>query len=270
MATFPSVDFTTVSVAGLNGPGVIDLAADGTVMGPFAPAEGDQVIAIREGVDTYAHDDVTDFASLVGNAATLQQYSEDDLSSATLVIVLARLRWATEDQPPVGVEPSYFAVFTTVGLQRLAEAQANADPLVFAHMAVGDGGGSAITPSAAMTALVNEMARVPINNVDISPDGANIVRVEGLIPAATGSFWIREAGLFNVAGELIAVASYPPIWKPIPAEGVTVEEYIRILLQYESAAEAIALTVDPDVIVATRLYVDDMTAGGLYIWEHFT
>jgi hypothetical protein len=186
--------------------------------------------------------------------------------------------------------PTYFAIFTTVGLERLAEAQASGTPLVFVDVAVGDGGGSEITPLASMTALVNETARVTVNNVDIAPGAPTTVRVEGLIPAATGGFTIREAGLFNGAGELIAIASYPPIYKPVPADGVSIEEYIRILLVYEETT-AIALTVDTSVVTATTLYVDErdgvieteidlldarvaviesLLAGGLIIWDQFT
>lgn len=151
--------------------------------------------------------------------------------------------------------PTYYSIFTTVGLARLAEAQASGIPLVFTEVAVGDGGGSPITPLAAMTALVNETARVSVNSVDIQPDAPTTVRVEGLIPAATGGFTIREAGLFNADGELIAIASYPPIYKPDPGDGLAVEEYVRVLLVYTEVS-AIALTVDTSAIVATRLYVD--------------
>lgn len=165
--------------------------------------------------------------------------------------------------------PTYYAIFTTLGLQRLAEAQYHGVPLVFTHLAVGDGDGAPITPSVDMPGLINERARVPVNSTQISPDAPTTVRVEGVIPAGTGGFIIREAGLFNFSGELIAVASYPPISKPTPADGVTVDEYIRILLVY-SAVTAIALTVDPAVILATRFDVEDATAGSLYLWEHFT
>jgi phage-related tail fiber protein len=164
---------------------------------------------------------------------------------------------------------TYYTILTNLGLTRLAEAQATSTPLVFTHLAVGDGNGSPITPDAAMTALVHEVARVTVNNVEISPDEPTTVRVEGLIPSGTGGFTIREAGLFNLAGEMIAIASTPDIYKPTPSEGATVDEYIRILIQY-SAVTAIALTIDPDVITATRLYVDDRTGGGLYLWETFT
>jgi phage-related tail fiber protein len=165
--------------------------------------------------------------------------------------------------------PAYYTILTTLGLQRLAEAQMSGVPLIFTEFAVGDGDGAAITPAVGMTALVSEVWRGDVNLVEISSDAPTTVRIEGLIPSSDGGFTIREAGLFNAAGELIAVASYPPVYKPTPAEGVTAEEYIRILIEY-AAVEAVALTTDPDVVTATRAYVEDMTAGGLWLWENFT
>lgn len=164
---------------------------------------------------------------------------------------------------------TYYAILTNIGVARLAAAAAAGIPLVLNHLAVGDGNGNPITPLATMTALVNERVRVVVNNVEVSPDEPTIVRVEGLIPASIGGFTIREAGIFNYAGELIAVASYPPIYKPQLSDGVTVDEYIRILIQYNPVT-AIALTIDPNVIMATRDYVDDATAGQLALWESFT
>lgn len=263
-----NVSYTSVAFTGLNGAGLISLA-DGDVLGPFAPQAGDKVVTIFEGLETHRADDATGFGSTVEEGGKLRQYDTGDLSYATLIVVLSRTVVAAEaDDDPV-ISPSYFAKFTTLGLQRLAEAQYSGTPLVFTHVAVGDGGGLPITPSASMTALVNETARVPVNNVEISPDAPTVVRVEGLLPAEMGGFMLREAGLFNHAGELLAVASYPPLYKPLPAEGVSVEGYIRVLLEY-AQVEAVALTTDPDVVTATRLYVDDRTAGGLKLWEDFT
>lgn len=154
--------------------------------------------------------------------------------------------------------PTYYAIFTTVGLARLAEAQAAGDPAVFYELAVGDGNGSPITPSSGMTELVNETARVAVNLVTVSPDEPSTIRIEGLIPAETGGFTIREAGIFNADNELLIVASFPPIYKPEPSDGVTADEYIRILVDYE-AVEAVQLSVDPAVVMATREYVDAIT-----------
>jgi hypothetical protein len=166
--------------------------------------------------------------------------------------------------------PDFFAKFTNLGLTRLAEAQATYTPLVFTDLAVGDGNGSPITPSAGMTALVNERARVSVNAVDIDPTHANRVRVEGLIPAATGGFTIREAGLFNGAGELIAVGNFPDIYKAGLSDGALIDCYIRILLNYENPADAIELTVDTSVVMATRAYVDELHTMRRVLDEDFT
>lgn len=165
--------------------------------------------------------------------------------------------------------PAFFSIVTTLGLQRLAQAQQSGTPLIFRYVAVGDGDGSAITPDASMTELVNERARVLVNSVEISQDDPTAIRIQGIIPSGTGGFTIREAGFFNAAGELIVVASYPPTYKPSPSDGVLVQEYIEGQIQY-AAVEAVALTVDPNVIVATRLDVDDATGGMLFLWERFT
>jgi phage-related tail fiber protein len=120
-----------------------------------------------------------------------------------------------------------------------------------------------------MTALVNERARVSINAVTDRRGRPDDGEGRGLLPGGTGGFTIREFGLFNGAGELIAVASCPPTYKPVPGDGVTSAGYVRINLRYENPS-AIAPTVDGSVIVATREDLDNATAGGLLLWERFT
>lgn len=163
----------------------------------------------------------------------------------------------------------YGGIITTIGLARLTSAQMSGDPLVFTHVAVGDGGGFPITPSVGMTALVNERARVSVNAVDLYAATANTLLVQGLLPANTGGFTIREIGLFSSAGELIVIASAPPMDKPVLADGITVPFYIGSLITY-SPASAISLSVDTSIVMATRDYVDNATAGGLKLWENFT
>lgn len=165
--------------------------------------------------------------------------------------------------------PTYYALITTLGAQRLAEAQMSGTPLVFTEFAVGDGLGSEITPSAGMTSLVREVYRGDVNDVQIYPAAPRTIRIEGLIPASQGGFTIREAGFFNGAGELIVVASHPPTYKTTPDDGVIAEQYIRALIEY-AGVEAIEVTADPDVVTATRHYVDISTANMLWLWQQFT
>jgi phage-related tail fiber protein len=166
--------------------------------------------------------------------------------------------------------PTFYSILTTEGLARLAAAAMSGDPVVFHELAVGDGNGSPITPDAGMTSLVNERARVSINKVEISEDSPTTIRIEGLIPANVGGFTIREAAIFDRDGAMIAIASYPPIYKPtLVGDGVSVQEYIRILIQY-SPVTAVALTVDTSVIIATVEDLDDATANRLWLWENFS
>jgi hypothetical protein len=152
---------------------------------------------------------------------------------------------------------TYYAIITDLGATKLADAAASFTPLVFSHLAVGDGNGSTPTPDPAQTSLVNETARVAINAVDVDPDNPNQVRIEGLIPADTGGFTIREAGVYSDAGDLIAVANYPDIYKPVPADGASIAEYIRIVLAYTNPSDAMSITTDTSVVMATREYVDE-------------
>lgn len=163
----------------------------------------------------------------------------------------------------------YFTIFTTIGLARLAAAQVSGTPLVFTHVAIGDGGGSPITPNPSMTGLVAERARFPVNSISLAPDAANTVRVEALIPAGSGGFTVREAGIFSAANELIAIASYPPVALPLPGDGAWVQGYVRLLLVY-AVVSAIAITIDGSVITATRFDLDDATAGDLALWQAFS
>lgn len=164
---------------------------------------------------------------------------------------------------------SYYALITTLGATRLAEAQMSGVPLVFTEFTVGDGDGAAITPSAAMTTLVNEVYSGAINDVQIYESAPSTIRIEGHIPSSAGGFTIREVGLHNAAGELIVVASYPETYKANPSEGATVETYVRVLIEYASV-EAVALTTDPDVVTASQEYVNKATAHSLWLHQNFT
>lgn len=157
---------------------------------------------------------------------------------------------------------SYYTILTDLGLTRLAEAHASGVPVVFAEVAVGDGGGAEYEPVSTQTALVNEVWRGDVNAVDQDPANDTHVRVEAIIPADDGGFTIREVGIFNDAGELLAVAKHPPTYKATPAEGVTTQHYLRPVLAVTDADD-VTLTVDTSIVTATREYVDDRVAGSL-------
>lgn len=158
---------------------------------------------------------------------------------------------------------SYQTIHTTYGLNKIAEAVASSIPINLTHMAVGDGGGVAVTPSASQTALVNERFRTTINTVVQDPANPLVLYVEILIPAASGGWWIREFGIFDADGQLFAVGNFPDTYKTLPSDGAVNDLVVRAEL-IVSNASVITLQIDPAVSVATRQWVlQNITATAL-------
>lgn len=157
---------------------------------------------------------------------------------------------------------TYYALLTTVGAGKLANATALGTTLKITQLAVGDGGGSVPTPDASRTALVNEVRRAPLNQLSVDPANAAQIIAEQVIPEDVGGWWIREMGLYDKAGALIAYANCAPSYKPQLAEGSGRTQTVRMVLIVSNTA-SVELKIDPSVVLATRQYVDDRVAAEL-------
>ncbi|HAI5354633.1 TPA: phage tail protein [Escherichia coli] len=150
----------------------------------------------------------------------------------------------------------FYTLLTDIGAAKLASAAALGVPLKITHMAVGDGGGTLPTPDAKQTALVNEKRRAALNMLYIDPQNSSQIIAEQVIPENEGGWWIREVGLFEESGVLIAVGNCPESYKPQLAEGSGRTQTVRMVL-ITSSTDNITLKIDPAVVLATRKYVDD-------------
>ncbi len=150
----------------------------------------------------------------------------------------------------------YYAVLTNVGAAKLANATALGAQVEITQMAVGDGNGVLPTPNPAQTALVHELRRKPLNSLSIDPNNANQIIAEQVIPEDEGGWWIREIGLFDKDGDMIAVANCAETYKPQLQEGSGRVQVVRMILIVSSTA-AVTLKIDPSVVLATRQYVDN-------------
>ncbi|EGI6878420.1 TPA: phage tail protein [Escherichia coli] len=150
----------------------------------------------------------------------------------------------------------FYTLLTDIGAAKLASAAALGVPLKITHMAVGDGGGVLPTPDAKQTALVNEKRRAALNMLYIDPQNSSQIIAEQVIPENEGGWWIREVGLFDESGALIAVGNCPESYKPQLAEGSGRTQTVRMVL-ITSSKENITLKIDPAVVLATRKYVDN-------------
>ncbi|EOU4240326.1 phage tail protein [Escherichia coli] len=148
-------------------------------------------------------------------------------------------------------------IITDTGAKKLAQAAApDGNPVRLTHMAVGDGGGTLPTPDSKQTRLVHEVWRHTVNRVILDATHQNRIIAELVIPPETGGFWIREIGVFDEHGDLIAVGNTAESYKPAVAEGSGRAQTFRTILTVSSTA-TVALTVDNTMVMATVDYVDD-------------
>lgn len=150
---------------------------------------------------------------------------------------------------------TYYAILTAVGAAKLANAAALGTTLQITQMAVGDGAGNVPVPDANRTTLVNEVRRAPLNQLKIDPANASQIIAEQVIPETVGGWWIREIGLLDNTGALIAIANCAPSYKPQLAEGSGRTQTVRMVLIVNNTG-AVELKIDPSVVLATREYVD--------------
>ncbi|HFL8491529.1 TPA: tail fiber protein [Escherichia coli] len=148
-------------------------------------------------------------------------------------------------------------VITDTGAKKLAQAAApDGKPVRLTHMAVGDGGGTLPTPDSKQTRLVHEVWRHTVNRIILDATHQNRIIAELVIPPETGGFWIREIGVFDEHGDLIAVGNTAESYKPAVAEGSGRAQTFRTILTVSSTA-TVALTVDNTMVMATVDYVND-------------
>lgn len=145
---------------------------------------------------------------------------------------------------------AYQTVLTAAGEARFANAALTGETVGFAWMAVGDGGGDIPTPDPAQTGLINERYRAPLNRLVIADQGANVIRAEMIMLPQVGGFWLREASLLDDDGVCLAVASLPPSYKPLLAEGSGRLQAVNLWIAVSNTAD-VELKTDPGVILAT-------------------
>ncbi|EJA4325552.1 phage tail protein [Escherichia coli] len=151
-------------------------------------------------------------------------------------------------------------VITTAGAAKLAAATAPGGRKVnITTMAVGDGGGKLPVPDAGQTGLIHEVWRHALNKISQDKRNSNYIIAELVIPPEVGGFWMRELGLYDDAGTLIAVANMAESYKPTLAEGSGRSQTCRMVIIVSSVA-SVELTIDTTTVMATQDYVDDKIA----------
>ncbi|WP_256575686.1 phage tail protein [Pseudomonas sp. R16(2017)] len=150
----------------------------------------------------------------------------------------------------------FFAILTNVGKAKQANADALGIPWKLSDMGVGDANNiDPVIPSEGQTRLINEWRRRPLNRLLVDPVNPAVLIAEQVIPADEGGRWIREIGLYDADGDLVAVANCAPSFKPLLSQGSGRTQIVRMNFIVTSTGN-IQLKVDPAVVLATRAYVE--------------
>lgn len=157
---------------------------------------------------------------------------------------------------------NYFTLLTPTGLAKITNAQLTEGKVEIARIAIGDSNGINYKPTGTETKLKNEKWRGAVATTAVDPNNPNWIVVEAVVPASVGGFTLREVALYDVAGDIIAIGNYPDTYKPVEADGSTMDLVLRTIIEVSNAS-TVTLKVDPNVIIASRKYVDDKVAGAV-------
>jgi hypothetical protein len=151
---------------------------------------------------------------------------------------------------------TFYTILTSVGRAKVANAIALNQSISLTQMAVGDGNGNPVTPVESQTALVRETYRGAINMLSIDSSNAAYAVVDFVVPSSVGGFVVREFGIFSSDGLLFAVGNFPDSYKPTSEEGSTKDLIVRAYMEVTNA-DIVNLVINPNVVIATRQWVDD-------------
>ncbi|ECO4189267.1 phage tail protein [Salmonella enterica] len=153
------------------------------------------------------------------------------------------------------MDNEFYTLLTDRGMAKIASALADKKQIHLQKMAVGDGGGQYYEPTANQTNLRHEVWRGEMNTLTVAPNNPNWLIAELVLPEEVGGWYVREVGVFDNEGELIAIGKFPESYKPLLPGGCGKQVCIRLIMEVSNTT-AVTLTVDPSIVLATRDYVD--------------
>ncbi|EAV9438727.1 phage tail protein [Salmonella enterica] len=153
------------------------------------------------------------------------------------------------------MDNEFYTLLTDRGMAKIASALADKKQIHLQKMAVGDGGGQYYEPTTSQTTLRHEVWRGDMNTLTVAPNNPNWLIAELVLPEEVGGWYVREVGVFDADGELIAIGKFPESYKPLLPGGCGKQVCIRLIMEVSNTT-AVTLTVDPSIVLATRDYVD--------------
>ncbi|KEH84609.1 phage tail protein [Clostridium novyi] len=145
----------------------------------------------------------------------------------------------------------FYTILTAIGKAKMANTTALGTKVNLTKFQVGDGNGTYYNPTEDQTGLKHKTWEGPISSITVDENNPNWIVIEVIIPSNVGGFMIREAGVFDDEGNMIAIGKYPETYKPVASNGSTKDLIIKMILEVSNTS-SVTLKVDPTVILATQ------------------
>ena len=152
---------------------------------------------------------------------------------------------------------NFYTIITTIGQAKIANAISFGTKVEFSKMKIGDSNGAYYDPTENQTELVHEVYEIGINQITVDKDNPNWIHIEAIIPSTVGGFYIREYGVYDTDGDLIAICKCAETYKPIISDGSTKELILDMVIAVVNT-DVIELKVDPSIIFASKTDITEL------------
>lgn len=152
---------------------------------------------------------------------------------------------------------NFYTIITAIGQAKIANAISFGTKVEFSKMKIGDSNGAYYDPTENQTELVHEVYEIGINQITVDKDNPNWIHIEAIIPSTVGGFYIREYGVYDTDGDLIAICKCAETYKPIISDGSTKELILDMVIAVVNT-DIIELKVDPSIIFASKTDITEL------------
>ncbi|WP_172562480.1 phage tail protein [Vibrio furnissii] len=159
-------------------------------------------------------------------------------------------------------QQQYGSILTILGENAEQNGKLQNKQITFTHMAIGDANDEYVQPDRKQTSLVNELARIPVNSVDVlqpTPDSVPMLKVEAILPDDVNDLVIREfaaVATFDGNTYFHAVGNNARIYVPPPVNNGNVNTPVTLEMIFVITSADPIVEMDPHVVTASREYVN--------------
>lgn len=163
----------------------------------------------------------------------------------------------------------YGTMCTDIGNAAIANAVLTGTKIDFTQIVVGDGNGKPYTPDPTQTQLRHQVWSGGIGEASEDTSQSNRILLHAVIPSSVGGWTMREIGVQDSQGRLIAVGNTPEIPKVSVTSGAIMEMDLYVYLAVVNA-DGVNIVIDPTVVIATKSdinklqkQIDDMETSSI-------